>query len=435
MTGSYNPLLVALSYLVAALASHVALQLAARVVVATGAARRGWIAAGALAMGAGIWSMHFIGMLALELPIPVAYEIDLTVVSLLLAIAVSGFALAIASRPTLGTRTLVLASALMGAGIGAMHYTGMAAIPMAPAIRYDAAIVAASLAVAVLASAAALAIARHLHTAPAAHVPRLRAIAALVMGAAIVGMHYTGMAAAEFAPGAICTAGETALRTPRLAGTITLFVGLFLVVTAMLLAFERRLAREVDAMRTTLRNNDAFLRQLLDALPVRVAYIDATSVVRYHNRSYRELLGLAADAVDGRDLREVIGAERFARIEPEIRRALAGEATHAERESLAVSGGKIHQGIWCVPHFGADDVTVGAYTLFHDLTERRSLELALAAREREMRRINDAMPAMIALLTPELRYRYVNEPFAERYQTRAEDLVGREVREVVGERT
>jgi len=144
--------------------------------------------------------MHFIGMLAFQLPMPMSYDIWITLLSWVIAIVVSGFALHTVSGRTLSTSRLATAGVLMGFGIAAMHYTGMAAMDVTPGIAYDPLLFAASILIAILAAAAALWIAFQLRTDDVRHVLSKRFGAALVMGFAIVGMHYTGMAAAIFDP-------------------------------------------------------------------------------------------------------------------------------------------------------------------------------------------------------------------------------------------
>lgn len=205
LIGSYSPSLVLISLCVAILASYTALDLSGRIATAKGRAVHLWMGGGAMAMGFGIWSMHFIGMLAFSLPIPLGYDITLTALSLLVAVLSSGFALWLVSQPRLPWRTLGLGALIMGAGISCMHYTGMAAMRMQPGIDYDPVLFLASLLIAGGASAAALWIAfrLRLHT---PYVRQFRGCAAVVMGIAIVGMHYTGMAAANFADGSFCGA-------------------------------------------------------------------------------------------------------------------------------------------------------------------------------------------------------------------------------------
>ena len=138
MFGSYDLKLVALSLVVAAIASYTALDLAGRVSASRGRAAMIWLVAGAIAMGTGIWSMHFIGMLAFSLPpLKLAYDLPITLLSMVAAIAVSGLALHVIQRPKLTARNLSGGATLMGVGISVMHYTGMAAMRMSPAIEYD----------------------------------------------------------------------------------------------------------------------------------------------------------------------------------------------------------------------------------------------------------------------------------------------------------
>ena len=207
MSGTYNEVLVLFSLLVAILASYTALDMASRVTTTQGTtAARGWLAGGALAMGLGIWSMHFVGMLAFDLPIPLGYDLAITLYSMLAAVGASAFALWLVSRPDLPRRLLCLGAVLMGAGIALMHYIGMAALRMQPGIDYDPLWFALSIAIAVLASGAALWIAFHLRRGHRRHWMRLAA--AVVMGFAIVGMHYTGMAAARFPADSWCGAAR-----------------------------------------------------------------------------------------------------------------------------------------------------------------------------------------------------------------------------------
>ncbi|MCE0849116.1 EAL domain-containing protein [Pseudomonas asiatica] len=205
LIGSYSSSLVLISLCVAILASYTALDLTGRIATAKGRAACLWMGGGALAMGIGVWSMHFIGMLAFSLPIDLGYDLALTAFSLLIAVLSSGFALWLVSQPSLPWQQLAFGALIMGTGIACMHYTGMAALRMLPGIDYDPTLFGASLLIAVAASAAALWIAFRLR----AHTPyvrQIRGLAAVVMGFAIVGMHYTGMAAANFPEGSFCGA-------------------------------------------------------------------------------------------------------------------------------------------------------------------------------------------------------------------------------------
>src|SRR3984893_12924664 len=193
VTGKYDPYLVALSVLVASFASYTALGLSGHVGAAQGLARRVWLVAAAITMGGGIWSMHFIGMLAFVMPIPMSYDIRLTTLSLLVAIFVTGGGFYVISRQSASPLRLVLSGIFMGLGIAAMHYTGMAAMRGHAELSYDRLFVALSLIIAIGASMAALWLAFRTTD------PWQKLTAAGVMGLAISGRHYTGMGAAIFA--------------------------------------------------------------------------------------------------------------------------------------------------------------------------------------------------------------------------------------------
>ncbi|MBB3258993.1 diguanylate cyclase (GGDEF)-like protein [Paraburkholderia bannensis] len=205
MNGVYNPLLTCLSVVVAFLASYTALEGAATLSSVTSSRwRHVWLAGSACAMGIGIWSMHFIGMIALTLPIAVGYDLDVTAASLALAVLAALVALATVSRGCLSARRLLVAGAVMGMGVAAMHYTGMLAMRMSPSIDYDPARVALSVAIATGASIGALWLAFHLRDSRRENIVWKRLGAAAVMAFAISGMHYTGMSAATFADASRC---------------------------------------------------------------------------------------------------------------------------------------------------------------------------------------------------------------------------------------
>ena len=198
MDGWYSWHLVLLSILIASLASYTALDLAGRVTAARGRERLAWLLGGSLALGTGIWSMHFIGMLAFHLPVPIVYQVGLVLLSVLVAIAASALALVVVSRPVVRAGTLTLAALWMGPAIAGMHYVGMAALRVPAHMSFDGLLVAASVAIAVAASWVGLALAYRFRAdeSPGGRLRRLAS--AVVLGCAIAGMHYTGMAAASF---------------------------------------------------------------------------------------------------------------------------------------------------------------------------------------------------------------------------------------------
>ena len=200
LTSTYNSFLVIVSIIIAIIASYNALELARRVFIAKGRIEILWLIVGSVAMGVGIWSMHFIGMLALDMKNLVYYDISITLFSLLVAIFSSALALYVASRAVITIVRLLISGILMGAGIAAMHYTGMAALHLDARIEYDISLVITSVVIAIAASIAALWIVFKLATFSIKPHFRYKATASLIMGLAICGMHYTGMAAVNYRP-------------------------------------------------------------------------------------------------------------------------------------------------------------------------------------------------------------------------------------------
>ncbi|WP_338493628.1 EAL domain-containing protein [Pseudomonas trivialis] len=278
LIGSYSPALIAISLCVAILASYTALDLTGRIATARGSAIYLWIAGGALAMGVGVWSMHFIGMLALRLPFALGFDVGITALSLLIAVLSSGFALWLVSQPRLPAWQLAFGALIMGAGIASMHYTGMAAMRMTPGIDYDPTLFGASLLIAVIASGAALWIAFNLRR-NTPYVRLARGGAAMVMGVAIVGMHYTGMAAARFADDSFCGAALNGL-SGRGLDNLVLVTSLAVLIIALLTSLldARLQARTaVLAHSLTLANQELThlaLHDMLTGLPNRTLLAD-----------------------------------------------------------------------------------------------------------------------------------------------------------------
>ncbi|MGO9849764.1 MAG: putative bifunctional diguanylate cyclase/phosphodiesterase [Methylocella sp.] len=270
MYGYYDPSIVALSVAVAIIASYTALDMAGRVSASDSTARKSWIwlVAGAVSMGTGIWSMHFIGMLSFHLPIQVAFDLPITLLSMIIAIAASLIALFFLRQAQLGMRNLIISTILMGTAIVAMHYTGMFAMEMSPPIRYNPLLFVASVLIALVASFAALWICFQLRWKHSRTEILAKLGSAAVMGLAISGMHYTGMAAARFAPGSVCLAVTSGgINTTSLAigvGSVSLLIMSFtLIVSALDANFSKRIAllARTDGL-TGLANRATFIERL-----------------------------------------------------------------------------------------------------------------------------------------------------------------------------
>ncbi|MGY3067030.1 diguanylate cyclase (GGDEF)-like protein [Pantoea agglomerans] len=268
---TWDSVLICVSLIVAFIASFTALDTAGRVAVSRGWSARFWLLVGGIAMGIGVWSMHFIGMLAMMLPMIMRYDTRLTILSLLVAILAS----VLAFGQTVGglhlTRQRLLRGTLiLGAGVVVMHYLGMYALLIEPQPEWNALLVALSVLIAFAASGLALWLAFHLRQGDH-HLMLMRGLASLVMGIAIAGMHYVGMAAAEFShssmmqPHGVSNAG--------LAVWVTLITLTILGVTLLSSMLDAQLRAARLATRLNRANQE--LRQLamhdnLTTLPNRV---------------------------------------------------------------------------------------------------------------------------------------------------------------------
>lgn len=264
MTASYDYRLVALSVLIAICASYAALDLAGRTTAARGRVRLAWLAGGATAMGLGIWSMHYIGMLAFSLPVPVLYDWPTVLLSLLAAVFASGVALFFVSRKELGWRRAMVGSAIMGSGIATMHYTGMAAMRLPAMCSYSPSFLILSVVLAIVISFVAISLTFRLREDDRASTGR-KIGCAVVMGGAIPIMHYTGMTAARF------TASSMFLDTAHAVSTSTLgFAGvsavtlLVLGVAVLTAAVDRRFSAQKLQAEEAVRDLSGRLLQIQD---------------------------------------------------------------------------------------------------------------------------------------------------------------------------
>lgn len=232
LTATYDYRLVALSIVIAIVASYAALDLAGRVTAARNGARSAWLVGGAAAMGTGIWSMHYTGMLAYHLPVAVYYHIPTVVLSLAAAIGASFVALLVVSRPHISIGHVAIGSVLMAVGISGMHYTGMASMRLSAMHRWDTTFVVLSVVIALIVALAALGLTFLFRD--DAHDKILKGVCAIIMGFAIPGMHYTAMAAVSYEPMSGAPDLTNAMDISVFANT-TIIVITFVVLGAVLL--------------------------------------------------------------------------------------------------------------------------------------------------------------------------------------------------------
>jgi PAS domain S-box-containing protein len=282
---SYSLALVILSVAVAALSGYVGVEIAHRGRAAEGRRRALWICGGALALGLGIWSMHFVGMLALQLPVLVWYDALLIFASVVAAVIGCAIAFIIFSRATVNGWLLALASILTGSAIAGMHYLGMAGMRMSVDASYDPLIVGASVALAITASFAALSLTRSLIESGSEPAPWFKnAGAPLLLGLAVAGTHYTGMAAAHF------TAGPSGWRPNDELVLGTYQLGLVVAITSIALLAIALVASQFERWTVTTRSR---FENLLELSPQVVWFGRPDGQISYCNPYWYEYTGFS----------------------------------------------------------------------------------------------------------------------------------------------
>jgi NO-binding membrane sensor protein with MHYT domain/signal transduction histidine kinase len=424
LNASHDTSLVILSVVVAAVASFAALTLAARARSGLTHRRRLWLFAAALALGGGIWTMHFVGMLAFELPLAVAYDPFATVASMLIAVVVVASGIWLVDRAQGNWRAWFVAGPIVGTGVALMHYTGMYAMRMQAVTRYDTVLFILSIVIAIVAATAALAIAFTVRAI------WLRFIAACVMAAAIAGMHYTGMAAAQFLP------DPSIAETPAGADRFWLAVAIgvvFLVCSllAMLSVWiEHRLAQREAA---TVRRSERRLRALLQHATDVVLLLDRDGRVQFESGPVERLLGVPAGALLGHRVGDVApGALALDMLCNDIETDDSGTV---RRLDISVTTGKGHLVLEAAVRDAFHEPELGARLVqLHDVSATRLAVDRLAAARDAAQRGERAKSEFLGRISHELRTPiHVALGFSDMLRANAERFGAEQVAEFAGE--
>ncbi|OBZ15965.1 EAL domain-containing protein [Bacillus sp. FJAT-26390] len=364
--GSYDSILVFFSYIIAVMASYTALDLAGRVSTSKGKTRLGWLFFGAVAMGMGIWSMHFVGMLAFNLPIVIKYDLIIVLLSVIAAIVASFIALYVVGGRELTGIQLLGGGLLLATGISIMHYVGMAAILIH--ITYNPVIFVLSILIAFGASVAALWLAFYFRKGGQRGEFWMKLGSGAIMGAAIVGMHYTGMAAANF---------HNSSKSALFYGVIldqkwlAYFIAVGIFLTLGLSLFGIYISKRIAIKDLEIEQNEKWYKSLYENSQDGIVSVDLQQRVIGFNSVALEITGYSAKEVNQQfisSLSSIIVSEDQEQVKQMFHKAFQGETTSHETAIIRRSGVRVELSVSNVPVV-VDGTVVGSYIIFKDITE------------------------------------------------------------------
>lgn len=400
---TYKPWLVFLSISIAILASFTGFQVAHQVRSATPLRKNISLLIASLTLGGGIWAMHFIGMLALELCTDISYQVELTVISVAPSVAASWVALNLLTRKQIQLQQLLWAGLLVGSGIGTMHYIGMAAMEMAPLLRYDFGMFITSIVVAISLAILALWISFGLNKKETSRFSKnvKVALSSCVMGAAISSMHYIGMAAARFVlpPGMELSEQSTEIST-----ILALIVTGITILIIFIVLGTNLIFRYKDISATAINNERRLIATMNTAMDGIIS-VNSKGIIISINHAVTTLLGWQAEELIGNNVKMIVPSPYQHDHDQYIDNYLKTRdakiiGADREVEALSKSGEKIPV------RLGIGHVELNKEHMFvafiSDLRERKAMENTLRKKEAKIR-------SLVANI-PGIAYRHLDSP-------------------------
>lgn len=413
----YQPFLVAFSFLIAVIASYTALDLATRVTPQSSPqSRLLWTLGGAVAMGTGIWSMHFIGMLALKLPLPVTYNLVITLLSWGVAIIASGLALLLFSRPKLSLGVFS-GGVVMGLAIASMHYLGMAGMTVAGAMMaYNLKRVLLSVAIAIIASMAALGLAFYLRNSPSSAFNPWKVCSAGVMGVGISGMHYTGMWAISMVEQSSVPVNfmETNANS-GLAVQIGIVTLILLIGTLVISVFDQRYTSQL-VYQNALEESEKRFRCLIREMPVGVLLLSPQGTIILSNQFAQNLLLQTEPELEGKNIFSLSwqfldeqGNPLTHKMQPIHQAISQGKPIHNLILGLTQSPSSQVRA-WLLlnidPQFNSTGKLERIVCTFNNITERKKLDQKLAESQQFLNTIIENIPLAIYVKNVENDFKF-----------------------------